>query len=75
MVGMARRWLGDLRRLSADVKQLQGIAQVNLRIVAMDSHATSILPGFLLRLATEHPRVTTGVDIMSTDGAIQSLIA
>jgi DNA-binding transcriptional LysR family regulator len=75
VVGLARRWRGDVRRLAADLKHVQGVEQGHLRIVAMDSHATSIMPGFLARLSTEHPRVTVEVEITSTDSAMQSLVA
>jgi DNA-binding transcriptional LysR family regulator len=38
VVTLARRWRSDEQRAAADLKQLQGVNQGHVRLVAMDSH-------------------------------------
>jgi len=73
MVTLARRWRDDERRASADIRQLQGLHQGHVRIVAMDSHTTSFMPRLIDELAMQHPRITLEIEIGSTDGALAAL--
>lgn len=75
LVTLARRWRADERRVAADIKQLQGIAQGHVRVVAMDSHANGFLPRFIERLAAEQPRISLEVEIASPDDALTALLA
>lgn len=75
LVTLARRWRADERRVAADIKQLQGIAQGHVRVVAMDSHANGFLPRFIERLAAEQPRISLEVEIASPDDALAALLA
>jgi DNA-binding transcriptional LysR family regulator len=75
LVTLARRWRADERRFANDVKQLHGIAQGHVRLVAMDSHANGFLPAFVERLADEHPRISLEVQVASPDDALAALMA
>jgi len=75
IVTLARRWRADERRVAAEIRQLQGIHQGHVRIAAMDSHATSVLPPLVARLAAEHPRISLGIEIGSSDDAVAALLA
>lgn len=75
LVTLARRWRTDERRAAAELQQLQGINQGNVRIIAMDSHVNGFLPKFIERLAVEHPRITLEVAIASPDDALTELLA
>lgn len=75
VVALARRWRHDERRLVADIRQMQGVFQGRVRIVAMDSHSTSVLPALVERLGAEHPRISLDIDIRSTDEAVAALLA
>ncbi len=74
LVALARRWRSDERRAIADVRQLQGVFQGQVRLVAMDSHATSFLPGLVEQLAAAHPLIALSVEIGSTDDAMTLLL-
>lgn len=75
VVTLARRWRQDERRLVADIRRMQGVFQGRVRIVAMDSHSTSVLPALVERLGAEHPRISLDIDIRSTDEAVAALLA
>lgn len=75
LVALARRWKGDERKAAADIRQLQGIHQGHVRLVAMDSHANGFLPQFIEKLATMHPRISLEVEIASPDDALSALVA
>jgi DNA-binding transcriptional LysR family regulator len=75
LVTLARRWRSDERRTASEIRQLQGIHQGHVRLVAMDSHANGFLPQFIERLASEHPRISLEIDIASPDGALSALLA
>jgi DNA-binding transcriptional LysR family regulator len=75
LVTLARRWRTDERRAAAELQQLQGINQGNVRIIAMDSHVNGFLPQFIERLAVEHPRISLEVEIASPDDALTELLA
>ena len=74
VVQMARRWRGDLQRLTADIKQLQGVSYGHVRIAAMDSHANGFLPGAVEQLLCDHPAITLEIEICSTDRAATALL-
>jgi len=75
LVTLARRWKADERRIATEIKQLQGIDQGHLRLVAMDSHVNGFLPHCIERLAREHPRISLEVEIASPDDALTALLA
>jgi len=75
IVTLARRWRSDERRVAAEIRQMQGIHQGHVRIAAMDSHSTSVLPQLVARLAADHPRITLGIEIGSSDDAVAALLA
>lgn len=74
LVALARRWRSDERRTIAEVRQLQGVYQGQVRLVAMDSHATTFLPGLVEQLAAAHPLIALAVEIGSTDDAMSLLL-
>ncbi len=74
IVTMARRWRGEVRRVGAEIRDLEGFNQGHVRIVAMDSHANGLLPKAVRRLRDEHPKVTLEIEIMNTDQAAISLV-
>lgn len=73
LLALSQRWKTDLNRTLSDVKQLQGISHGQLRLAAMDSHTNGFLPGFVHRVAQEHPGVMLEVDIVSTAQAVREL--
>ena len=75
VVTLARRWRHDERRLVEDIRQMQGVFQGRVRVVAMDSHATSVLPALVARLGEAHPRISLEIEIASTDEAVAALVA
>jgi DNA-binding transcriptional LysR family regulator len=74
VVTLARRWRTDERRAASDLKQLQGIHQGHIRLVAMDSHVNGFLPRVIETLTGEHPRISLEVQISSTDDAVAALL-
>lgn len=74
IVTLARRWRTDERRAAADLRQLQGINQGHVRLVAMDSHVNGILPALVTQLAQAHPRISLEIEIGSTDVAAGALL-
>ncbi len=74
IVTLARRWRGDERRVAAEIRQMQGIHQGHVRLAAMDSHSTSVLPRLVERLAAEHPRISLSIELGSSDDAVAALL-
>jgi DNA-binding transcriptional LysR family regulator len=74
VVTLARRWRTDERRAAADLKQLQGINQGHIRLVAMDSHVNGFLPRVIDTLTREHPRISLEIQIAGTDDAVAALL-
>eukprot|EP01036_Dinobryon_divergens_P052279 gene52279-69930_t len=74
IVTLARRWRQDERRVTAEIRQMQGIHQGHVRIVAMDSHTTSVLPRLIQRLTAEHPRISLEIEITTPDEAVNVLL-
>ena len=75
VVTLARRWRGEVRRIGAEIRDLEGVNQGHVRIVAMDSHANGILPRAVQRLRQDHPSITLEIDITNTDQATAALIS
>lgn len=75
VVRLGRRWRQDLQSLAAELKHLTGTVYGQVRIAAMDSHATSFLPAFIERIAQEHPSLALNIEITSTDKAMALLMA
>jgi DNA-binding transcriptional LysR family regulator len=74
VVTLARRWRTDERRAAADLKQLQGVNQGHIRLVAMDSHVNGFLPRVVEILTREHPQISLEIQIASTDDAVAALL-
>jgi len=74
IVTLARRWRNDERRVASEIRQMQGIHQGHVRIFAMDSHTTSVLPVLVARLAQEHPRISLEIEIGNNDDAVAALL-
>jgi DNA-binding transcriptional LysR family regulator len=74
IVTLARRWRSDERRVAAEIRQMQGIHQGHVRVAAMDSHSTSVLPSLVERLAAEHPRISLSIELGSSDEAVAALL-
>jgi len=75
LVTLARRWRQDERRLAAEIRQLQGIQQGHVSLVAMDSHSTSVLPRLVAHLSAAHPRISLSIETASSDEAVAALLA
>lgn len=75
IVTLARRWRSDERRAVAEIRQLQGVHQGHVRLMAMDSHSTSFLPALVERLAQTHPGVSLSIDLASSDDAASEILS
>lgn len=75
LVTLARRWMADERRTASELRQLQGVDQGHVRVVAMDSHVNGILPALIADLDARHPRISLDVEVASTDAAVAALTA
>ena len=75
LVTLARRWMADERRTAAELRQLQGVDQGHVRVMAMDSHVNGILPALIADLDARHPRISLDVEVASTDAAVAALMA
>jgi DNA-binding transcriptional LysR family regulator len=74
IVTLARRWRSDEQRAGREIRQMQGINQGKVRIVAMDSHATSVLPLLIEDLSAKHPLVSLEIEIAGSDDAVAALL-
>ena len=74
VITLARRWRGEVRRMGADIRYLEGVSQGHVRLVAMDSHANGVLPRMIERLNNAHPKITLEVEIANTDRATAALV-
>ena len=74
VIAISRRWRSELRRLGAEIRDLEGINQGHVRLVAMDSHANGILPPVVERLRADHPKISLEIEIMNTDSATAALV-
>lgn len=74
IVTLARRWRNDERRVASEIQQMRGIHQGLVRLFAMDSHTTGLLPSMVDGLAQRHPRISLAIEIGSTDDALGALL-
>lgn len=74
VVTLARRWGQDERRAVAEIRRYQGVTQGQVTLMAMDSHATSFLPGLVDELARSHPLVALSIEFGTTDEAVAALM-
>lgn len=74
IVTLAHRWRDDERRAAGDIRQMQGIHQGHVRVMAMDSHVSTILPRLVETVAVDHPRISLSIDTGSTDDAVAALL-
>jgi len=74
LITMARRWRQDETRMVAEVRRIQGIHQGHVSLVAMDSHATGVLPALVEALNAEHPLVSLSVELSTPDDAETALM-
>ncbi len=75
VVALARRWHGEVRMLGAELRQVQGLNQGHLRLVAMDSLVNGVLLAIVERLGREHPLISLEIEIATTDQAMSALLA
>lgn len=75
IVGLIRRWRMEERRTVAEIRRLQGVQQGHVRLFAMDSHTTSILPRLVEDVAGAHPLISLDIEIGSPDEAAPALVA
>jgi DNA-binding transcriptional LysR family regulator len=73
IIVLTRRWRSDINRVGLEIKQLQGVNQGKLKLVAMDSHTNGLLVSFVERMAAVHPKIRLEIDIMTTDLATLAL--
>lgn len=74
LIGLIRRWQVEEGRAVTEIFRMQGIQEGKVNIFAMDSHASSILPRLVRRIAAEHPRIGLAVQVGSTDEAVAALM-
>lgn len=75
ILGLIRRWRMEERRVVAEIRRLQGVQQGHVRLFAMDSHATSVLPRLVEEVAAAHPLISLDIEIGSPDDAAPALTA
>ena len=74
VVTLARRWRGEVRRIAAEIRSLEGMNLGHVRVVAMDSHANGLLPRVVRELRAAHPKITLEIEITNTAQAAASLV-
>ena len=72
---MVQRWHHDERAAVAELSQLRGVRQGQVRLFAMDSNATSVLPRLAEVIRASHPFISLSIEIGSTDEAVASLLS
>lgn len=75
LIALARRWRQDEHRMVAEIRRIQGIHQGHVALVAMDSHATSVLPVLVEELSAQHPLVSLSIELATPDDAETTLLA
>jgi len=75
VVTLARRWRQDEQRVAAEIRRYQGVHQGQVRLLAMDSHATSFLPLLVEQLAESHPLVSLSIELATPADAEAALMA
>ncbi|RZI93686.1 MAG: LysR family transcriptional regulator [Rubrivivax sp.] len=74
IITLVRRWRQDERQLEAELKRIQGIHQGHVSLVAMDSHATSVLPTLVAALNEQHPLISLSIELATPDDAEAALL-
>ncbi len=74
IITLVRRWRQDERQLAAEIRRIQGIHQGHVSLVAMDSHATSILPALVEDLSAQHPLISLSIELATPDDAEVALM-
>lgn len=74
LITLVRRWRQDERRAVAEIRRIQGIHQGHVSLVAMDSHATSVLPALVEELGAQHPLVRLSIELATPDDAEAALL-
>lgn len=73
LITLARRWRQDERQVAAEIRRIQGIHQGHVSLVAMDSHATSVLPALVEELSAQHPLISLSIELSTPDDAETAL--
>ncbi|MDR7378635.1 DNA-binding transcriptional LysR family regulator [Rhodoferax ferrireducens] len=74
LITLARHWLQDERGVVAEIRRLQGVHQGHVSLVAMDSHATSVMPALVRDLGVQHPLVSLSIALATPDDAEAALL-
>ncbi len=74
LITLARHWLQDERGVVAEIRRLQGVNQGHVSLVAMDSHATSVMPALVRDLGAKHPLVSMSIALATPDDAEAALL-
>jgi DNA-binding transcriptional LysR family regulator len=74
LITLARRWRQDERQVAAEIRRIQGIHQGHVSLVAMDSHATSVLPALVAELSAQHPLISLSIELTTPDDAETALM-
>jgi len=74
IVTLARRWRSDEQRAGREIRQMQGVHQGQVRVSAMDSHATGVLPQLVEALALHHPQVALEIEIHGSEDAVAAVL-
>lgn len=74
LIAMVRRWKQEEARMVSEVQRLQGMRQGHVSLVAMDSHANSVLPSLVHELGAQHPTLSLSVELAAPDAAEKLLM-
>lgn len=74
IITLVRRWRQDERHLASELRRIQGIQQGHVALVAMDSHATGVLPALVAELGELHPLVSLSIELATPDDAEAALM-
>lgn len=74
LITLARHWLQDERRVVAEIRRLQGVNQGHVSLVAMDSHASSVMPALVRDLGERHPLVSLSIALATPYDAEAALL-
>lgn len=72
---MIQGWHTDERRAVSELSQLRGEQRGHVKLFAMDSNATSILPRLIENIALSHPLINLSVEVGSTNHAASALVS
>jgi DNA-binding transcriptional LysR family regulator len=74
LITLTRRWRQDERGVVAEIRRIQGVHQGHVSLVAMDSHATSVMPALVRVLDAQHPLVSLSISLATPDDAEAALL-